>query len=295
MSAEAAGLYAHLATGATSVCRAWAVVRRDGVVFGFTDHDRNLQFEGITFRADTGMTARALSQTTGLSVDNSEALGALSSAAVTEGDLIAGRFDGAEVRAWLVNWADVGQRVLQFRGAMGEIVRAGGAFRAELRGLSEAMNQAQGRAYQRGCAAILGDAGCRFDLARPGYAVELAAEAVAERRLFRFAAIGGFADRWFEKGRFAVLSGAAAGVVGLIKNDRIGDGGRTIELWERIGPAIATGDRLRLEAGCDKSAETCRAKFGNFVNFRGFPQIPGEDWLISYPVSAGVNDGGSLA
>ena len=131
--AGAAGLYAHLATGATTVCRAWAVVRRDGSVYGFTDHDRDLAFEGIAFLASTGLTARALQQTTGLSVDNSEALGALSDASVSEADLLAGRFDGAEVRAWLVNWASVEDRVLQFRGTFGEVSRSGGAFQAELR------------------------------------------------------------------------------------------------------------------------------------------------------------------
>ncbi len=122
-------LHAHLGGGATTVCRAWAVLRRDGRDFGFTDHDRDLTFDGIGVprrHRDDG--AGACMQTTGLSVDNSEAIGALSAAAVTEEDLLAGRFDGAEVRAWLVNWASVEDRVLQFRGSLGEIVRAGGAF-----------------------------------------------------------------------------------------------------------------------------------------------------------------------
>ncbi|MBP9047287.1 MAG: DUF2163 domain-containing protein, partial [Tabrizicola sp.] len=103
MSKEA--LLSHLATGSTTVCRAWTVRRRDGLVLGFTDHDRDLVVDGVACRADTGMTARALQQTTGLSVDNSEAFGALSAAAITEDDLTAGRFDGAEVQAYLVNWA----------------------------------------------------------------------------------------------------------------------------------------------------------------------------------------------
>jgi uncharacterized phage protein (TIGR02218 family) len=287
-------LFAHLQTRATTVCRAWAVARRDGVVFGFTDHDRDLTFEGIGFRADTGMTARALMQTTGLSVDNSEALGALSAAFVTEEDLLAGRFDGAEVRAWLVNWAAVEERVLQFRGSLGEIVRSGGAFRAELRGLSEALNQPQGRTYQRSCSALLGDLRCRFDLTLPGYSVEVTAEQMVERRLFRFSTLGGHAARWFENGRFTVLSGAAVGVVGLIKADRIEAGLRVVELWGQIGPEVATGDLLRLEAGCDRQAGTCRSKFSNFHNFRGFPHIPGEDWLLSYPSASGGNDGGRL-
>ena len=109
-------LLAHLAGGVSTLCRAWAVRRRDGVELGFTDHDRDLRFDGLTYRAGTGMTARTLMQTTGFAVDNSEAVGALSSDAVTEADLLAGRYDAAEVRCWLVNWTDVGQRLLQFRG-----------------------------------------------------------------------------------------------------------------------------------------------------------------------------------
>lgn len=288
-------LKAHLASGCTTLARAWAIVRPDGRVLGFTDHDVTLAFEGIAFEPDSGMTAKAIAQGTGLSVDNTESYGALSSEAISEVDLLAGRYDGAEVRAWLVNWADVRERALLFRGTIGEVTRGAGAFSAELRGLTEALNVEQGRIYHPRCAAVLGDGKCRFDLGSNGYALEIAAEAVEEGRVFRFAGVAGFADRWFEKGRFMVLSGAAAGLIGVIKNDRVqGTGARTVELWQRIGAEVAVGDQLRLEAGCDRRADTCRLKFDNFANFRGFPHIPGEDWLVSYPVASGTNDGGSL-
>ena len=285
---------AHLATGITTVCRCWAVVRRDGVVFGFTDHDMALSFEGVEFRADTGLTAKALQQTSGLAVDNTEALGALSGSAITEEDIAAGRFDGAEVRAWLANWADLDQRTLQFRGTIGELQRSGGAFQAELRGLTEALNQPQGRVYQKPCTAVLGDKDCRFGFDVPGYVAELPVEMVEDARVFRFADMAGFDPRWFEYGRFEVLSGAAVGLVGLVKNDRVTDDHRVIELWESLRADITTGDLVRIEAGCDKRANTCRLKFNNFLNYRGFPDIPGEDWLMSYPTRSGVNNGGSL-
>ena len=292
--AGAAGLYAHLATGATTVCRAWAVVRRDGTVYGFTDHDRDLAFEGVAFLASSGLTARALQQTTGLSVDNTEALGALSDASVSEADLLAGRFDGAEVRAWLVNWASVEDRVLQFRGTFGEVSRAGGAFQAELRGLTEGLNQPQGLAYQHSCSAVLGDGKCRFDLTQPGYFTQRAVEEVVDQRVFRFAGFAGFDDRWFERGRLVGVTGAASGLMGLVKNDRIVGSVREIELWQSLGSDLVAGDLIRIEAGCDKRAATCRVKFANFLNFRGFPHIPGEDWLTSYPVSSRANRGRSL-
>jgi len=287
-------LRSHLDTGATTLCRCWRVTRRDGVVMGFTDHDGPVTFEGVEFAAETGLTARALSQTTGLSVDNSEAIGALTSDAVTEGDIVAGRYDGAAVKAWIVNWADPEARVVLFSGSLGEIARSNGAFQAELRGLTEQLNQVQGRAYQRPCPAILGDGGCKFDLDALGYSTEVGVEEIAGGKVFTFAQLTGFEERWFESGRLKILSGEGAGRIGIVKNDRFVDGMRRVELWEDLKIDVAAGDQIRLEAGCDKRQETCRAKFNNFINFQGFPHIPGEDWLISYPVQGGANNGGSL-
>ena len=103
---------AHLETGATHVARAWEVRRLDGVRMGFTDHDQDLRFDGLTFTADGGLAARAFATSTGLAVDNSEALGALRSDGITEADIAAGRFDGAEVKSWLVNWTNPADRSL---------------------------------------------------------------------------------------------------------------------------------------------------------------------------------------
>jgi uncharacterized phage protein (TIGR02218 family) len=294
MSRDTEGLYAHLASGATTLCRAWSVKRSDGETFGFTDHDLDLVFEGMTFRASSGLTAKALQQSTGLSIDNTEAVGALNDASIREEDLMAGRFDGAEVRSWLVNWANVAERVLQFRGTFGEIARAGGAFRAELRGLSEALNQPRGRVYQRECSALLGDRECGVNLSLPTYASERRVEVIENRQLLRFTGFAGFGNQWFERGRMVVLSGDAAGLVGLIKTDRIGETARTIELWQAFGLEVRAGDMVRLEAGCDKRSATCRVKFDNYLNFRGFPHIPGEDWLSAFPSSRRANDGGSM-
>jgi uncharacterized phage protein (TIGR02218 family) len=291
VTAEA--LYAHLESGATTVCRVWTVLRRDDVVLGFTDHDRDLVVDGVFCRADTGMTARALQQTSGLSVDNSEAMGALSDAAITEADLLAGRFDGSEVRAFLVNWQAPEERIEQFRGSFGEIMRSGGAFRAELRGLSEALNLPQGFAYQPGCSAVLGDARCRFVTDTPGYFVTGEVDGVEDGRIFDFVSLPGFDDRWFAHGRFEMLSGQAAGLVGVVKNDRLNGGTRRIELWQSLGAPVVAGDSFRIVAGCDKTAATCRVKFANFLNFRGFPHIPGEDWLASYPVADRPATGGA--
>lgn len=285
----------NLETGMTTFCRAWIVRRRDGTALGFTDHDSDLVLDGVTCRADAGLTARALQQTTGLSVDNTEALGALSHDAISEADLSAGRYDGAEVRVWLVNWAEPEDRSEVFRGTLGEITRKGSEFKAELRGLSQPLNEPVGLAYTRQCSAVLGDSRCRFDLSKPGYVCEAEIVTVgADGRILEFNGVGGFDDRWFEGGRVDVLSGSAAGLWTMIRSDRTTPFGRRVELWQSVQAAIVPGDVVRFTAGCDKRAVTCRSKFANYLNFRGFPYLPGEDWLTAYPRSGQPSSGGSL-
>lgn len=273
----------------TTIARAWAVTRADGLCLGFTDHDMALEFGGVSFHPEAGMSAQALVQGLGLAVDNTEVQGALSSDAITPGDLAAGRWDGAEIRLWEVDWRDVAQRRLLFRGALGEIVFAGGAYRAELRGLSEALNRPQGRVFHARCSAMLGDGQCRFDLSREGYAAEAVVAAVSEggARL-GLSGADAHAAGWFEHGRVEFLDGPAAGLTGVVKIDRVlPEDAREIELWAAPGAAPRAGDRLRLVAGCDKQAATCRGKFLNFLNFRGFPELPPEDWLLAPQVARG--------
>jgi uncharacterized phage protein (TIGR02218 family) len=286
-------LAAHLGRGITTVCRCWALTRRDGRVMGFTDHDRALMFDGIAFRPGTGMSARAVEESTGLAVNNTEAFGALSDEGLTEAEIEAGRYDGARLRAWVVNWQDVTERLEIFAGSLGDIRRAGGAFEVELRGLTDALNVPLGRVYQKRCSAVLGDRDCTFDLDTPGYVSEWPAETVEENRVFRFAQMGGFAEDWFRHGVIRVQSGAAAGLSGLIKRDRMEGAGRVIELWHPLGAPVAMGDALRIEAGCDKAMATCQFKFDNLLNFQGFPDIPGDDWVITDPTKSPRLDGGS--
>jgi uncharacterized phage protein (TIGR02218 family) len=290
---NAAALYEHLATGCTTVCHLWRVQRRDGTVMGFTDHDGPITLEGVTFRADTGLTAQALQQTTGLSVDNTEAVGALSDLSIAEDDIAAGRYDRAEVTAWLVNWQDLDQRICLFRGHFGEITHGDGVFKVELRGLTERLNQQQGRTFQRTCGAVLGDGKCRVDLTDGAFSHEETLDASAGKALL-LAEAGQFADGWFTGGTVEVLTGNAAGLRAVVKSDVTAAGGRSLTLWEGFSVPVLAGDRVRVQAGCNRAMRTCHEKFDNLLNFRGFPHIPGDDWIASYPVSSGLNAGGSL-
>lgn len=283
--------FAHLQGGATTVARCLAIRRADGLVLGFTDHDAGLAFEGVTFRPEDGAGLSALAFATGLSVDNGEVLGALTDRAITEADIRAGRWDGAEVRLWLVDWQLPARRVLWFRGSLGDIAREGGAFRAELRGLAEALNRTGGRVYQSRCAAVLGDTACGVELA--SYSVAGTVTEAEGRRLL-IAAAGDAVAGWYAEGLVRVTSGDCAGLAAPVRSDRPEEGGRRIELWQGFDAVLTGGDAVVLVAGCDKRAGTCRARFGNLANFRGFPHLPGEDWLLTVPARTARRDGGAL-
>jgi uncharacterized phage protein (TIGR02218 family) len=57
--------------------------------------------------------------------------------------------------------------------------------------------------------------------------------------------------------------------------------------------SLSAGDTFSITAGCDKSFSTCRDRFANILNFRGFPHIPGNDFAFSYPVPGDSGNNGS--
>lgn len=285
-------LQARLDGGATRLCRCWRVDRRDGLAFGFTDHDADLEFDGLRFRASTGMDASALQAATGLSVDNAQAKGALSDAAISEADVQAGKYDGARIRHWLVDWERPDLRVLMFSGSFGEIKRLDHSFEVELRGLAEPLSAPVGRSILRTCDRSLGDARCRFDTGQAGFSGEGTVLDGSNGAILA-SGLDGFADGWFAQGNLTWLTGANTGDRHTVKADHSSALGRVISPWQSPGRPPRAGDRFRVVAGCDKSAATCRDKFLNLLNFRGFPHLPGDDWVTAYPTDGAIHDGSS--
>ena len=288
-------LQAELDSGATTLCRCWRLTRRDGVVQGFTDHDRDIALDAVVCRAGTGLAASEATQAQGLAVSASEVFGALADDTLNEDDLAAGLYDAAAVEVWLVDWGEPELRVLLAKGALGEVRREGLSFAAELRGLAHRLAEDSGRLYTATCSADLGDARCTVDLDDPAYRGEGTILALTGTSVFTASGLGAFADGWFSAGRLQWTSGANAGLAVEVKRHRNGGADVTLELWQAMAHALGIGDTFVVTAGCDKRFATCRDRFANGVNFRGFPHIPGNDFVVAYPVpGAPGNDGGSL-
>lgn len=202
-------------SGAAGLCHAWVLTRADGVRLGFTDHDRDLEVEGVVCRAASGWTAGAAESEVGLGSGAASVAGGLDDEAISDADVEAGLFDASAVELWRVDWAEPELRVRLWVGTLASIRREGGGFVAELAGPMAALERVVGRTYGRECDAVLGDGRCRVD-------------------------VGAFPGR-----------------------------------------------------ACDKRFATCVGVFGNGLNFQGFPDVPGDDFLTAVPVEAGRNDGGS--
>ena len=287
-------LQAHLDDGTTTLSWCWRISRSDGVALGFTDHDRALAFDWTTFEPESGFAASEIRAGSDLAVDAQDATGVLTFDRITETDILDGRWDNAAVELWRVNWADTSQRVLLRRGAVGQIRRGRMAFVAEVRSLAHVLGQTVGRTFQAGCDARLGDARCGIDLENAVYKGMGVVTDLLRDRAFMASGLAGFEAGWFTSGTLTWTSGANAGRVTEVLAHGLDGSIATLTLLEAPVRAIAEGDGFIARAGCDKRIVTCSAKFANVANFRGFPNIPGQDAVLRYASQDGGHEGNVL-
>lgn len=280
----------HLGADCTTLCHCWRVERRDGISFRFTDHDEPLMVDGGLYEPETGLAQSEARLSLGMAVDAVDVEGALSSEKLSEDDIAAGRFDGATVTTLLVNWREPAQFAAIGRSVIGRIARADGHFLAELESTAASLDKPNGRYLRHGCDAVLGDARCGRDIS--GAAFNGAGAVVAEiaPATLRVGGLGGFEAGWFSFGTVTWTSGRLAGTSAAVVDHIAADGEVRIVL-PAAAPVPDPGDGFTIVAGCDKRFATCKAKFANAVNFRGFPHLPGNDTAYGYVSGDGRFDG----
>ncbi len=259
----------------TTLALCWRLDRADGVTIGFTAHDRDLTIAGVVYRSSPGMLPSAVRQSDGFDVDTLDVDGALTSEAITEADLAAGRWDGATLSLFAIDWTDPSADAVPIaRGEIGDVSIRDDAFTAELRGPTALLERPVVEQTAPDCRASLGDRRCRIDLAaRTRIATVIAADG-AGLTLDQ----GESSANAYAYGRLRWLDGANAGLAAPIA----ASAGAAVTL--RDPPAFATeaGALVELVEGCDRRFETCCTRFANAANFRGEPFLPGTDLLTRY-------------
>jgi uncharacterized phage protein (TIGR02218 family) len=81
-------------------------------------------------------------------------------------------------------------------------------------------------------------------------------------------------------GRLRWLTGANSG----LESPVLRSNGPALTLREPPHFSGRVGDLVEITEGCDRSFETCVARFGNGLNFRGEPHLPGMDLLTRYEI-----------
>lgn len=258
----------------STVAFCWQVERRDGAGLGLTSHDEDLVLGGIRYRSAPGILPSAIVRGSGLDAPAGDIQGALSSPALTQDELVAGRWDAARVRLFAVDWENPEDGDIPLvEGELGELSYSGEQFSAELLGAASKLNAAVCPETSPQCRAQFGDRQCRVDLA-------------GRRRRVAVTAIDGVcvtidsvADDRYAFGRLRWLRGPLTGCDSVI----LSASGQQLRLRE---PPRADGPFpliAEIREGCDKTFATCVGRFSNGVNFRGEPHLPGNDMLTRYP------------
>lgn len=279
----------HLDGNVTTHCFAWIVTRRDGAVFGFTDHDQAITIDGVSCEPQSGMNGSEASTVLGLATSGSEIEGALTSDRITEQDIEKGFYDDAIVKTYLVNWQDHAQNLLLQQWTMGKLTRSAGQFIAELKSVASTYDKVQGRRLLRLCDAQVGDARCMINLAQKQYNLNGSVTSFGADYI-TVKGLENYDNNWFSDGDLHWLSNENKGTISKVVRHT------ETRLYLREMPVmeINIGDQFRLTAGCDKSFQTCKAKFNNSLNFRGFPHLPGNDAAYAYVRSDQSYDGRPL-
>lgn len=284
-------LQAKLDAGATTLAWAWIVTRRDGAVFGFTDHDAPLEVAGAVCAPDSGFVAGELRGEAGAPARGA-VFGALQDAVIDPAGLDAGLWDRARVETWRVDWSAPELAFRTFTGELGAVSRVDGEYEVEVEGLSARLDRVIGRRFSSLCDAELGDGRCGVDLG--GAAFTAGVSVIVQPSSAAFVVSGAPQDAgWFAHGVLTWTSGANAGRAQRIRSHRSDVEGALIELEEAPPANVLAGDTANLAAGCDKRFATCGVKFSNGLNFRGCPHMPGDDLLIRHAGSEAVRDGGA--
>lgn len=127
--------------------------------------------------------------------------------------------------------------------------------------------------YQAGCVNTLYDASCALNPAT--FAVNGTATGAGAKTVTTASGLG--AAGYLDLGKIVMTSGANNG---LARPIRTWDGAGTIILGAPFPTLPAAGDTFTVYPGCDKTKTMCVAKFNNFVNFRGFPDVPAVETSI---------------
>lgn len=261
----------------------WTITRRDGVVLGFTSHDRPIWRFGRVYSPCRSLDPSASENASTLgSVGSIELTGIIDSDAISEADLFAGKYDDAFVEVDLVDWSDASLDAHRIAsGWTGELSQGQAGFSMEVLGGGVRLAQ-QGLVQMMGpgCRWVFGDPKtCKVD--RQALKMTATIVSATTRGAFSLTLSGDGAGRQWQNGALVFTSGANSGQLCEIKALDLDAG--IVSLWSPASFLPVAGDTVDVLPGCDLSKTGGCSLYANIINFGGFPDVPGSDSLLETP------------
>jgi uncharacterized phage protein (TIGR02218 family) len=270
--------------GTHRLAKCWRITRRDGRVMRFASHDQPLTIAGKVYEAIGGIAATASRAESELKDKNQDFVGLLSSDAITDDDLRAGRYRNAMVEEFCVNWElpEFGRHYLN-RFWVGDTKWNGVTWEASVNGHARFLKQKIGGVWGRMCRYHFGEPKCFYALHGETYRAVKVASVVDPRRKFRADTADittTLANNHFAHGRLTWRSGPNYAIESYVR--KYTHSTREFELAEKVPFDITDEHYFDVSQGCDGLFSSCQAK-DNKDNFGGEPHIPGTDKALSTP------------
>jgi uncharacterized phage protein (TIGR02218 family) len=279
-------LTAHIQGEHATLARIMSLLPRGGAPVYFTDHDEDIEYDGINYLSASGFECSAIQNVVGGGNSNLEVAIFVDTDA-TRQLIIGGYYAGAAIVINVVNYADLTMGHMPM--TVGLVTNVSLPYRQKavlsFQGRAASANKYLTEVYSPTCRAIFCDARCSLNVNdfRETFTVETAT-----------------GNKAFTSSDFTQTDGFWN--LGVVRWQTGDNAGQTTEIRTQTGPAVALlirtkspiqiGDTAVIERGCSKTLAACRA-YNNVLNFRGEPFMPGSDFAqngtaSTPPVEAGV-------
>lgn len=258
----------HINSDVTTLATCVKIKLNSGKIITLTDSDQNLNIDGLIYNSNSGFSSSSIIISNDLSVDNFDIDMIINSNDISEQEILAGLYDHAQIEIFMVNYESPKSGIIDItQGYFGEIKINGGKFTVEVRGLTYKFDKLIGELYSPNCRAKFGDQRCKIDrnrYSKSGVVEEITScysfidsSRVEKSDYFDFGIVE------FDKFKYEIKD---------FKDKRL-------EFYLPLDKSIKAGDKYTVTPGCDKTANMCKNKYSNIINFRGEPHVPGNKIL----------------
>lgn len=164
MKTISTALASHFGSAILTPAECVAITKVDGSVLAMTSHDRDITFEGVTYRSGATFELSAIKSSADFSVDNAELTVAIDGTYLTKAELLGDNLREAAFEVFVVNWQDLSMgKMVAKSGNVGEITIVDDLYaKIQLRGLFQKLSRGILDMYSPTCRATFGDAKCGF-------------------------------------------------------------------------------------------------------------------------------------